>query len=1179
MELFVIAAMLTSGAVLQVSRADNYYVKTGNSTCDGITKCHTLQEYATDEHGYFGSDDSIILLFHEGIHKSNATLNISNVASLSLLDSGNNNSRCSVSIIGDFLMENITKLLHFKSICITGQVEATSDTVTIEQSNFYGGPNVSIHAQVVTIKDANFHGSNSEQKFNMRLNLTCYNCKSIDIHDLALDDAFMDISILKCDLENSRCRLNVTSLKATQNVSEVINTTQTEPPKSLVNIMVQDTNVMLEDCSVSGSDQTGLRSELTRSSITMTRCSLTHNKMGGAYIIAKSNNIQVVIQDTVVAENSLRDIQSGNPYRWFVVNGAGLAINTESKISTSQETYHLLMDNVTFERNHDNNDVPKTVFVYNSHNTTISNCVFTQNNGSAVAVYLTTLFTVRGETEFTHNRGYEGGALLMFNTHLTIPDGSRLTLENNRVENVGGAICVRNIPIQIDSGQPCFYQLDSTFESPNITVLLEDNRAQKGGDNIYGGTTNTSCTALKNPSNESRYGKPCNEIFSYHGKSNSSVTSEPTRVCLCSDYVKKCADAEFIFVEKSLYPGEMFVLQGVVVGADFGAVSGSVVAETDGNSLLSALQSAQSVDSTSCRDLKYTIHSEPDRTAEITLSIDGSTPNNWYRHKDTTYRYINEYNESGEIDINLLSTPIFIEVKMKSCPTGFTFDPSDKICNCDTQITRNSNITCFFRDGLQLANRSGKSWISLDNASSSLRFSSNCLPHKCNQSFLTLNLETPNAQCIDDRNGVLCGRCGEGDSLYLGSLKCGHCETNLYLLLILPFALLGILLVSLIKVLDLTVADGYINGFIFYSNIIWASKNQFMPQDVQGLEFLHAFLAWFNLDFGIQSCFFVGMDAYVYTWLQFVFPLYILLISIIIIVVAQRVNILGNNAIPVLATLLLLSHYKFLVIIVSVFEFSSILHFTNGSNDMSIAVWRLDENIEYFSGIRIPLVLVAALVFVLFCVPYTLTLLFSRQFNRMRSTSRMLKLKAVFDAYGGPFKSWKEYWVGVLLILRAVLLIPSTVANGEHSFYYDITLIIVLTGLLFFQTLSGRLYKTKKLALTENSLILNLIILTSLAFLPEDADMVRSYLAYSLVGLAFFQFLALVSVKIVLLFRKIYYHEKSSSATDKNLRHSDYVVIEEDSRRPAVSMTTDSGWFESGRHVRMPELSYSEHRS
>ena len=38
------------------------------------------------------------------------------------------------------------------------------------------------------------------------------------------------------------------------------------------------------------------------------------------------------------------------------------------------------------------------------------------------------------------------------------------------------------------------------------------------------------------------------------------------------------------------------------------------------------------------------------------------------------------------------------------------------------------------------------------------------------------------------------------------------------------------------------------------------------------------FIAWLNLDLGIETCFFDGMDAYSMTWLQFVLPIYIWLL-------------------------------------------------------------------------------------------------------------------------------------------------------------------------------------------------------------------------------------------------------------------------------------------------------------
>ena len=69
-------------------------------------------------------------------------------------------------------------------------------------------------------------------------------------------------------------------------------------------------------------------------------------------------------------------------------------------------------------------------------------------------------------------------------------------------------------------------------------------------------------------------------------------------------------------------------------------------------------------------------------------------------------------------------------------------------------------------------------------------------------------------QCANNRAGVICGECAEGYSTIFGSLGCKKC-TNTWLLLILAFAVAGILLVVLLFILNLTaVVDGDIYGFL-----------------------------------------------------------------------------------------------------------------------------------------------------------------------------------------------------------------------------------------------------------------------------------------------------------------------------------------------------------------------------
>ena len=114
-------------------------------------------------------------------------------------------------------------------------------------------------------------------------------------------------------------------------------------------------------------------------------------------------------------------------------------------------------------------------------------------------------------------------------------------------------------------------------------------------------------------------------------------------------------------------------------------------------------------------------------------------------------------------------------------------------------------------------------------------------------------------------------------SRILGSTVCQYCSNN-YLALLLAFCFAGIALVFFIKVLDLTVTIGTVNGLVVYANVIWANQNMvsFIDESPNGIgQFLKVFIAWLNLDLGITTCFFDGLNAYWNTWLQFVFPLYI----------------------------------------------------------------------------------------------------------------------------------------------------------------------------------------------------------------------------------------------------------------------------------------------------------------
>ena len=140
-----------------------------------------------------------------------------------------------------------------------------------------------------------------------------------------------------------------------------------------------------------------------------------------------------------------------------------------------------------------------------------------------------------------------------------------------------------------------------------------------------------------------------------------------------------------------------------------------------------------------------------------------------------------------------------------------------------------------------------------------------CLSHSSHLSF-----STPTSQFQFKRSGLLCGQCQQGFSTVFSSSHCKTCS-NIHLLLIIPIIVFGFFLVMLLFNLSLTVTDGTVNGFILYVNIISINTSILFP-DVNHFTPAYTFISLANLDLGVQTCFYNGMDGYAKMWLQLAFP-------------------------------------------------------------------------------------------------------------------------------------------------------------------------------------------------------------------------------------------------------------------------------------------------------------------
>ena len=124
-----------------------------------------------------------------------------------------------------------------------------------------------------------------------------------------------------------------------------------------------------------------------------------------------------------------------------------------------------------------------------------------------------------------------------------------------------------------------------------------------------------------------------------------------------------------------------------------------------------------------------------------------------------------------------------------------------------------------------------------------------CLPYSSN-----LLLTTPDMQCQFKRSGTLCGCCQEGFSVVCGSSQCRRCS-SLYLFIVVPIAIAGVLMVVALFIFNITVNSGSFITYIFHANMMSS-----YPLTIHLV--VVSLLSLFNLDLSTETCFYNGMDDY-----------------------------------------------------------------------------------------------------------------------------------------------------------------------------------------------------------------------------------------------------------------------------------------------------------------------------
>ena len=428
----------------------------------------------------------------------------------------------------------------------------------------------------------------------------------------------------------------------------------------------------------------------------------------------------------------------------------------------------------------------------------------------------------------------------------------------------GGAIYVADDTNSgaCSSDSECFIQTlainlysDSNNTYGLVNILFSGNTASEKGANLFGGLLDR-CTLSQFAElyiKQRIYYRGVNYLGNISNiTAIDTISSLPVRICFCkseneSDHEPDCSYQPPTFKVKK---GGALTVPLVAVDQVNHSVAASIISSLssqDGG--FSEGQKGQSA-GRYCSNVIFNVFS-PHNSETINLYADGLCGSS-----------------------RLSTRHLYIEFSECTCPIGFQPLASNTRCECDCDSKLSHYITDCNSTTESLMRLNTNSWITDVNTTDPPGYVIHpncpfdyCRPLTENVSMNLNLLNGSDAQCAYNRSGILCGACREPLSLSLGSSRCLLCLSYwpaVFTIILVAAIIAGILLVTALLTLNMTVAVGLINGFIFYANIVAANSAVFFPSSEPS--FPTVFVAWLNLDIGIDVCFLMHTPTLGFNW-------------------------------------------------------------------------------------------------------------------------------------------------------------------------------------------------------------------------------------------------------------------------------------------------------------------------
>ena len=501
---------------------------------------------------------------------------------------------------------------------------------------------------------------------------------------------------------------------------------------------------------------------------------------------------------------------------------------------------------------------------------------YTHNLGSVI-VATRSYITVSGNVHFIRNRAKTGTCFVLTKGSLLIIQApTNITFQTNLVFQSSGLI----VALGFSSGSynTCPLQFFTNLKQNSIILNVQNLGYYSGNCFIYSDAF-SEC-------NTTYFTKYIHQSGSVGG-SVPLFSSPPTALCLCGENMT-CLSS---FPSKlSFYPGQKFLS---LFASDFEHKPVSIIVYVvlhyrTGQRILQRVFTSRSqiLDENKCTS--FDTHFSQD-SSTIGLIVYG-----------TLVIYNPEYLLSLTIDVEQLTCPIGFHMNGECVCDKLLFTYKITDCNIDTTSITIPNTTWL---GVVTVNQNTSIlYPSSHDGNNIFGFALVCPTGYCKAGITEVNMTEQDSLCQHHRTGVLCGGCENGYSLVLGPDECQICNSNLWLLMVLVFAVSGIVLVIVLFCLRMTISNQLLGGIIFYVNITKVSlRTVVLHQHTYGF-ILNVIFSLLNLELGFSVCLYNGLNALIKTALQFIFPVYLWLIVLMLVIISKRSGFFANLTVTLINT-------------------------------------------------------------------------------------------------------------------------------------------------------------------------------------------------------------------------------------------------------------------------------------